>query len=160
MNAPAAAHEQIKIRLTQIADFSFNIHFDDTDAPDLITDEPAPLGKGEGPNPSRVLLAAVANCLSASLLFALRKFKNQPTRIDAEVRGTLGRNEEGRLRVQHVEVDLNLGDDAGAYEHLDRILQQFERFCVVTESVRDGIDVAVAVRDASGTVVHRSGGVA
>lgn len=160
MNAPADAHEQIKIRLTQIADFSFNIHFDDTDAPDLITDEPAPLGKGEGPNPSRMLLAAVANCLSASLLFALRKFKNQPTRIDAEVRGALGRNEEGRLRVQRVEVDLNLGDDAGAYEHLDRILQHFERYCVVTESVREGIDVSVAVRDAGGHVVHRSGGAA
>ncbi|MCC7249779.1 MAG: OsmC family protein [Lysobacter sp.] len=163
MNSPAPAapaQEHIKIRLTQIADFSFNVSFEETDAPDLITDEPAPLGKGEGPNPSRMLLTAVANCLAASLLFALRKFKNQPTRIDAEVRGTLGRNEEGRLRVQHVEVDLNLGDAADSYEHFDRILQQFERFCVVTESVRAGIDVSVAVRDAGGNVVHRSGGVA
>lgn len=159
MNAPAApAQERIKVTLTQIADYSFNVSFDDTDAPDLITDEPAPLGAGQGPNPSRMLLAAVANCLSASLLFALRKYKNQPSGIVAEVRGTLGRNADGRLRVQRVEVDLNLGDAADSYEHFDRILQQFERFCVVTESVRAGIEVSVAVRDAGGNVVHRSDG--
>ncbi len=157
MNAnTATAHEQIRVVLTQIADYSFNVSFEHADIPDLVTDEAAPLGADRGPNPSRLLLAAIANCLSASLLFSLRKYKNTPGRITADVRGTLGRNADGRLRVQHVDVDLNLADTAEDFEHLDRILQQFEQFCVVTESVRAGIEVAVEVHDGHGRKLHRS----
>jgi organic hydroperoxide reductase OsmC/OhrA len=151
-----AAQEQLRIMLTQVGEYSFNITFDETAIPDLLTDEGAPLGEGRGPNPSRMLLAAIANCLSASLLFAMRKYKNTPARITADVRGTLGRNAEGRLRVQHVEVDLNLADAAEDVEHIERILQQFENFCVVTESVRAGIEVAVEVHDKTGRKLHRS----
>jgi len=148
--------EQVKVTLTQISDYSFNIGFDDTDIPDLVTDEPAPLGGGKGPNPSRMLLAAIANCLSASLLFAMRKYKNSPGTIRAEVRGTLDRNAEGRMRVQRVDVDLHLPDAAEDYAQFERTLQQFENFCVVTESVRSGIEVAVQVHDGSGQVRHAS----
>jgi organic hydroperoxide reductase OsmC/OhrA len=158
-NAPAkpqAAQEQLRVTLTQVGEYSFNVVFDESAIPDLLTDEGAPLGEGRGPNPSRMLLVAIANCLSASLLFALRKYKNTPARITAEVRGTLGRNAEGRLRVQHVEVDLNLADAAEDFEHLERILQQFENFCVVTESVRAGIEVAVEVHDSNGRKLHQS----
>jgi organic hydroperoxide reductase OsmC/OhrA len=143
--------EQVKVTLTQISDYSFNVSFDETDIPDLVTDEGAPLGGGKGPNPSRMLMAAIANCLSASLLFAMRKYKNAPGTIRAEVRGTLGRK-----RVLHVDVDLHLPDAADSYAQFERILQQFENFCVVTESVRSGIEVAVQVRDGSSTVLHSS----
>lgn len=148
--------EQVKVTLTQISDYSFNVSFDQTDIPDLLTDEGAPLGGGKGPNPSRMLLAAIANCLSASLLFAMRKYKNTPGTIRAEVRGTLGRNADERTRVQHIDVDLHLPDAAEDYEQFERILQQFENFCVVTESVRSGIEIAVQVRDSSGEVRHAS----
>lgn len=148
--------EQVKVTLTQLSDYSFNVSFDETGIPDLVTDEPAPLGGGKGPNPSRMLLAAIANCLSASLLFAMRKYKNAPGTIRAEVRGTLGRNAEGRMRVQHVDVDLHLPDDAEDYAQFERTLQQFENFCVVTESVRSGIEIAVQVHDGSGQVRHAS----
>lgn len=151
-----SSNEQIKVTLTQIADYSFNIRFDDTDIQDLVTDEPAPLGGGHGPNPSRMLLVAIANCLSASLLFAMRKYKNEPGTIRAEVSGTMGRNAENRLRVLHVDVDLHLPDAAADYAQFERILQQFENFCVVTESVRAGIEVAVQVHDGSGAVLHHS----
>lgn len=148
--------EQVKVTLTQLSDYSFNVSFDETGIPDLVTDEPAPLGGGKGPNPSRMLLAAIANCLSASLLFAMRKYKNAPGTIRAEVRGTLGRNAEGRMRVQHVDVDLHLPGDAEDYAQFERTLQQFENFCVVTESVRSGIEIAVQVHDGSGQVRHAS----
>jgi organic hydroperoxide reductase OsmC/OhrA len=148
--------EQVKVTLTQLSDYSFNVSFDGTEIPDLLTDEGAPLGGGKGPNPSRMLLAAIANCLSASLLFAMRKYKNTPGTIRAEVRGTLGRNAEGRMRVQHIDVDLHLPDAAESYDQFERILQQFENFCVVTESVRSGIEIAVQVHDGSGEVRHAS----
>lgn len=37
-----------------------------------------------------------------------------------------------------------------AYQNLDRVLAQFQEFCVVTESVRDGIEVIARVEDANG----------
>ena len=36
------------------------------------------------------------------------------------------------------------------YERLDRVLEQFEQFCTVTQSVRQGIDVQVTVKDEHG----------
>ena len=146
--------QSIELTLEQVSDYEFRLRFDDTDAPDLLTDEPAPLGHGAGPNPSRLLLAAVANCLSASLLFSLRKFKKDPGKIAAHARATLARNEHGRWRVQRIEVELAMGAAAGSLEHLDRLLAQFEDFCVVTESVRQGIEVQVSVRDGSGALLH------
>ena len=146
--------QSIELSLEQVSDYEFRLRFDDTDAPDLLTDEPAPLGHGTGPNPSRLLLAAVANCLSASLLFSLRKFKNDPGKIAAHARATLARNEHGRWRVQRIDVELAMAAAAGSLEHLDRLLAQFEDFCVVTESVRQGIEVQVSVRDGSGALLH------
>ncbi len=119
-------------------------------------DTQPPLGGNHGPNPSLMLLAAIANGLSASLLFAMRKYKNTPGTIRAEVRGTLGRNAEGRTRVQRVDVDLHLPDAAACYDQFQPILQQFENFCVVTESMRSGIEIVVQVHDGSGEVLHSS----
>ncbi|HET9820988.1 MAG TPA: hypothetical protein VFQ16_04115 [Burkholderiaceae bacterium] len=44
-----------------------------------------------------------------------------------------------------------------AVQHLDRCLQQFEDFCVVTESVRRGIPVQVRVLDAQDTPLFAAG---
>ncbi|RDS82646.1 OsmC family protein [Dyella psychrodurans] len=146
----------IEVSLEQTHDYEFRVRFDGTAVPDLVTDETSPLGGDAGPNPSRMLLVGVANCLSASLLFALRKFKNAPGKLSARARATTERNEQGRWRIVHIAVDLQLADAAVAFEHVDRALAQFEDFCIVTESVRQGIAVDVSVRDATGAVVHTS----
>ena len=44
--------------------------------------------------------------------------------------------------------------DAVAHASLERILAQFENFCVVTESVRHGIEVSVCITDADGVQLH------
>jgi organic hydroperoxide reductase OsmC/OhrA len=119
-----------------------------------MTDEPEPLGKGEGPNPTRLLVSAVANCLSASLLFALRKFRNNPGKLVTQATAELVRNEQGRLRVGHIHADIRLAEAGAAHASLERILAQFENFCVVTESVREGIDVSVSITDADGVQLH------
>ncbi len=146
--------QRISLTLEQEEDYSFRIRFDDTTIADLMADEPPPLGKGEGPNPTRLLVAAVANCLSASLLFALRKFKNTPARLVTHATAELVRNEQGRLRVGHLHADIRLAESGTAHASLERILAQFENFCVVTESVRHGIDVSVSVTDAEGVQLH------
>jgi len=146
--------QTFELSLEQVDNYEFRVRFVDTMVPELVTDEPAPLGAGAGPNPARLLVAALANCLAASLLFALRKFKNEPGKLHAKARATLARNQERRWRVERVAVDLHLSDGADALEHLDRILGQFEEFCIVTQSVREGIQVDVRVHDADGRELH------
>ena len=144
--------QQFTFTLEQQDDFAFLIRFDQ-DIPPLLTDEPPPLGHDAGPNPSRLLAASVANCLAASLLFALRKFKNNPGPITTMVTAHMERNEEKRLRVGRVDVMIQVDSPADSLEHLDRVLAQFEDFCIVTQSVRNGFPVNVMVRDGAGRVL-------
>jgi uncharacterized OsmC-like protein len=143
----------IRIRLEQDADFAFKVSFPGTDLAALLTDEPDPLGHDRGPNPSRLLLAAIGNCMVASLLFALRKHGNQAEGLVAEVSASLMRNAEGRWRIPRASVELRLPGQNSDYRSLERILAQFEDFCVVTQSVRQGIEVEVSVLDGDGRVL-------
>ena len=135
--------------LTQERDFRFAIHFSD-DMPELYGDEPPPLGNATGPSPSQLFVAAVGNCLSDSLLFALRKFKQNPEPIRTSVAATIDRNADNRLRIMDINVKLTLGAAKDSLAHLDRALGQFEEFCTVSQSVRQGIPVTVEVYDSNG----------
>lgn len=138
-----------QVRLRQQQDYRFEIDFG-AGVPPLLGDEKPPLGQGQGPTPVQLLAAAVGNCLSDSLLFALRKFKQAPEPIECLVTAEVGRNAEGRLRVQGFDVRLQLGVAADTLQHLDRVLDQFEDFCTVASSVSQAIPVRVAVFDATG----------
>lgn len=140
-------HSQFSLKLSLLNDYQFLVDFGDMGQ--LHTDEPAPLGSGDGPNPSRLLGAAIANCLAASLLFAIRKFKEDPGTLTVDVSGEMER-QNGRLRISSVKVNLHLGNESAAIPHIQRALAQFEDFCVVTQSVRQGIPVAVEVFDSNG----------
>lgn len=142
----------VTVQLRQQQDYQFRIAFGGG-APDVLGDEPAPLGQGQGPSPVQLLTAAVGNCLSYSLLFALRKFKQAPEPIMCEVQAEVGRNAEGRVRVLGMQAALTLGVPAASLEHLDRVLASFEGYCTVTQSVRQGIPVQVTVRDADGQLL-------
>jgi uncharacterized OsmC-like protein len=137
------------VRLTQRHDYQFDNQFGGAVAP-LLADEPPPLGKGAGPSPLQLLCAAVGNCLAASLLFALRKYKQDPGPLQCEVSAEQGRNADKRLRVTGMTARLTLGVPADTLEHLDRALATFEDFCTVTGSVRQSIPVQVQVFDAHG----------
>jgi organic hydroperoxide reductase OsmC/OhrA len=145
--------ERITLELVQQANYRFEVHFDNPALPTLVTDEPAPLGGDAGPNPARLLGAAVANCLAASLLFAMRKFKNEPGPLRAVATVELARNARSRLRIDRIGVDLILGDVGADLQSMDRVLAQFEEFCIVTQSVRAGIAVDVRVLDRDGLVL-------
>lgn len=142
--------ERVTVQLAQRQHYQFDNRFGAA-VPDLLSDLPAPLGTGAGPSPEQLLASAVGNCLSASLLFALRKYNPQAAgRIGAEVSIETGRNAERRLRVTGLQVRITIGDDVAAYRQLDRALASFEDFCTVTASVRAAIAVTVQVFDARG----------
>jgi organic hydroperoxide reductase OsmC/OhrA len=142
--------EEVRLTLTQESNYAFRIAFDETSLADLHTDEPPPLGEDSGPNPSRLLVAAVANCLSSSLLFAMRKYKNSPEGLVTRAIAKLARNEKNRLRIVQIDVTLELPDAAAKYAQIDRLLEQFENFCIIAESVRAGVPVKVSVTDSTG----------
>lgn len=145
-----AEDKTFRVRLDLLEDYVFKIDFDEFGY--ILSDEPAPLGSGEGPNPARLLAAATANCLCASLLFALRKKKQQPQDISAEATGQITR-EDGRWRISRLEVVLSLDDEALDPGVLEQALAQFEDFCIVTQSVRQGIQVDVSVQNRQGKVL-------
>lgn len=152
--ASAAAEGGFEIALQQQDGYRFEVRFDSPAVPPLAVDEHPPLGQDAGPNPTRLLATAVAHCLSASLLFALRKFRNDPGPMRTVARVLMARNEAKRLRVGRIAVDLHLGKPAAELQMLDRILAQFEDFCTVTQSVRGAFPVDACVYDSTGTRLH------
>jgi len=143
----------VKVTLKQETDYRFAIQFG-PDIPVVYGDEPPPLGRASGPAPTQLLGAAVGNCLSASLLFALRKFKQQPEPIGTEVQVIVDRNADNHLRVTHIAARLTIGVAAASLEHLDRVLSQFEEYCTVTQSIRQGIPVDVTIFDSTGVQLN------
>ncbi|MDP3520162.1 MAG: OsmC family protein [Hydrogenophaga sp.] len=139
----------ITVSLTQQQDYRFLIEFG-APVPAVVGDEPPPLGAAAGPSPVQLLTASVGNCLSDSLLFALRKFKQAPEPIRTQVLAEVGRNAEGRLRVLSMAAELHLGVPAAQLEHLQRVLDTFEQYCTVTQTVAGAVDIKVRVFDSTG----------
>ena len=142
----------ITVYLQQQSNYRFEINFDNK-IPVLISDEPSPLGTGIGPSTVQLLCAAVGNCLSDSLLFAFRKFKQAPEPIHCEVQAFVARNAQGRVRVLKIDAKLKLGVTGKQLEQVERVLSQFEEFCTVTQSVGQGIPIHTRVMDVDGDIL-------
>jgi uncharacterized OsmC-like protein len=140
-----------RVTLTQLENYRFDNHFDGGHT--LVTDEPAPLGSDTGPSPSQLLVGAVANCLSASLLFAARKYRINLEPLRCEASAEVGRNDRNRMRVLSISVTLHCGSQAAGQPQLSRLLDSFEDFCTVTQSVAAAIPVSLTVLDADGSVL-------
>jgi uncharacterized OsmC-like protein len=126
--------------------YEFVATFDDVEgAPEMRLDEPRPLGEGGAPCATDVLSAAVANCLSASLAFCLRRARIEVKGIEARVTTRVARNDKGRYRIEGIDVELSheVVDPEGRRA---RCLEIFEDFCTVTASIRQGIPVTVSVK--------------
>lgn len=142
------------LTLEQGEGYAFTVKFDKPRLPELLLDEPPPLGELAGPNASRLLAAAAANCLSASLLFCLGKQEPPAGAVRTTATCRIGRNGQGRLRVLGMTVDITVNEALEANARMARCQQMFEDFCVVTASIRQGIPVAVNVRATSGALLH------
>lgn len=147
-------HQQFTISVDQLEGFEFKVSWDWETAPPLLIDEPPPLGRQAGPNASRVVAAAVGNCLSSSLAFCLQRARVEVQGLKTKVTGTMTRNERGRLRIGSLAVSIELPAEVEEAESgLQRCLGIFEDYCIITESVRHGFPVSVEVVGASGSVL-------
>ncbi len=144
--------ENSLIDLVQQNGFCYSADFG-ADLPKWTLDEPAPVGTGTGPSPEQVLATAAAYCLSASLTFALGKFREDSGTIRTHAEAVPVRNDQGRLRIGQINVDITLGKPASSFTHLMRAVSQFENFCTVASSIRQGIPIHVRVIDSEGAVI-------
>ncbi len=144
--------EQAQVTITRQDRYKFSVDFG-PQFEAMLADEPPPLGEGAGPSPQHFLAVAVANCLSASLVFACNKYKEDPGALSATVTCTTGRNAQNRLRITGIDVQIALGVAPETLPHLQRALAQFEDFCTVTQSVRQGVAVNVNVTGPDGAVL-------
>jgi len=133
------------IQLERTGNYEFKVRFDSPNFPDIIVDEPEPIGKGAGPDASRLLAAAVGNCLSASLMFCLSKARIPVADLKTSVETLIRRNEKGRWRIVGLKVKLTPTLREEDISKAKRCLELFEDFCIVTQSVRNGINVAADV---------------
>ncbi len=143
--------DQVSVTITRQEKYRFVVDFGPGMA--AIADEPPPLGEGSGPSPVQLLAAAVANCLSASLVFACGKFKEDPGTVKATAVCQIGRNDKNRLRITGLDVRMTLGVAPETLSHLDRAMAQFQDFCTVSKSVEAGIPFKVTVSAPDGRVV-------
>ncbi len=135
-----------RVRLALDRDYQFVATYPDWPSAGTIRlDEEPPLGSGLGPNPAALLATAVGNCLAASLLFCARRARVPIEALGVTAEAHLVRNDAGRYRVRRIDVDLAPALPVEDMARLERCKQIFEDFCIVTESVRHGIDVHVAV---------------
>jgi uncharacterized OsmC-like protein len=141
----AALSVPIVTKLRLVKGYRFDVQFDLEGMSNIAVDETKPAGEGLGPNPTRLLSAAVGHCLSSSLLFCLSKAKIEARNMETIVKTNIARNEEGRLRVQGIEAQIHLDVDEKDKPRVGRCLEVFENYCTVTSSVRKGIDVKVNI---------------
>jgi uncharacterized OsmC-like protein len=135
-----------RVTLTRRDGYVFGARGDNEAWPEWVLDEPEPIGEDQGPNATRVLGIAVGHCLAASLLFCLSKARVPVEDLGITVDGTVARNDEGRLRVSELRVELSPTIPQGTREAgLTRCVDLFEDFCIVSASVRNGITIHVDV---------------
>lgn len=140
------AVSRFALRVEQVDGFEFRVKFDKEQFAPLLLDEPPPLGHDRAPNAARILAAAIGNCLAASLVFCLQRAKAEVTDVTADVEVEIVRSETRRLRIGKVDVTLHTRLPAD-HPALTSCLATFEDFCVVTQSVRHGINVEVRVQN-------------
>ena len=134
-----------KVSMKREKNFVFSVDFG-LDSLDFKMDEPEPVGGDTGPNASKVLAAAMGNCLTASLLFCLNKARAEVGGIETKVEGKMRRNEKGRWRIAEINIDIspeiNTEEFSSQYQRCNKL---FEDFCIVSKSIEEGIPINVQV---------------
>ncbi|HUW43228.1 MAG TPA: OsmC family protein, partial [Thermoplasmata archaeon] len=119
---------EVEVRLSRIEDYSFKIDFGLNGVAPLIGDEDPPLGKNAGPDPSRLLGAAIAQCTLSSLLFCMQRSRADVTELKAIAKLRFGRNEKKRIRITGIELRIEANASESDRSKLERCLPIFQDF--------------------------------
>lgn len=104
-----------------------------------------------GPDAARLLGMALLGCLSASFIFCLKKRNLTPDDLEARAEISFKTIEKGYTRIKQVDISLKpKTDDAATLKRINQCIREmkngkllFEENCIITASVREGINVNV-----------------
>ena len=144
---------KIKVGLNMEEEMIFKCDLGAINMADLYVDEKHKRSAEKiGPNPSRLLGLAVLSCLSASFEFCLQKRNLSIEDLNATAEITIIRNEKGFWRIKKIDCNIKPSiQDPKARKRAEQCLKTikdnvfYEQYCIVTESVRKGIEVNVNV---------------
>ena len=139
------SERSIETKMQRIDGYKFDVKFDLDYLPNLIADEPQPIGEGAGPNATRLLAAATGQCMSSSLIYCLKKARIPIINLETTVKMNLFKNEKGLTRIKNIDIQIDLKINEEDQKRLQRCLTIFQDYCTVTQSIRNGIQVNVKV---------------
>jgi organic hydroperoxide reductase OsmC/OhrA len=138
----------VEASLRWIGQTEIEVKFPKMESFKLSIDAPPELGgKGKAPNPDRLLAAAVGGCLTLSILLNLQALRLYPKELNTKVKANISPDDKGLSRFKSIDAEITpVFEGAIKKESLKKVLDTFQYFCTVTQSVRNGIPVNVTVK--------------
>lgn len=139
------AERKVKVKLER--DMIFKCDLGDLKMDDCYIDETnTKESEMVGPNAAHLLGMAVLGCLSSSYIFCFNKKNFTIQDLEAEAIVTIFRNEKGFVRVKKIDVTISPKIDSPKMrKRAAQCQKMFERYCTITASVRNGVDVNVSI---------------
>ena len=140
----------VDIKLEKDLIFKCNLGFDKLQ--EIYIDETLEEKEGMwGPDAARLLGMALLGCLSASFIFCLKKRNLTPDDLEAHAEISFKTIEKGYTRIKQVNVILKpKTEDMATLKRINQCIREmkngkmlFEENCIITASVREGINVNV-----------------
>jgi uncharacterized OsmC-like protein len=141
------------VELKHKEDCQFDVRFR-TKEGDLLMDKPFQVGVGYGPEAVTMLTMSTTYCMTASLNYYLKKARVEPTTLRARGHVDMRLTEEKFRRVKGMEIDIRIEVTEKERKRLERALERFTDFCIISESIRGSFPITVRVHHPWG--VHYS----
>ena len=129
-------------------DYTKDLHFKASarNFTDFDVDEPALFhGTDLGPSAVEYLLIGIGGCLGTTFIYCLQKKNIELETFEVVVDGKLSHTgPKKRLRLENVDVDLKFTPkEASSDLEINRCMKEFTKYCVVTNSITNGLPINV-----------------
>jgi len=131
-----------------VLDYTKDLHFKASarNFKDFNIDEPASFhGTDLGPSAVEYLLIGIGGCLGTTFIYCLQKNNIELETFEVVVEGELSRTgPKMLLRLVNVDVDMKFTPkEASSDVEINRCMKEFTEYCIVTNSIAEGVNVNV-----------------
>jgi uncharacterized OsmC-like protein len=129
-------------------DYTKDLHFKASarNFKDFEVDEPVSFhGTDLGPSAVEYLLIGIGGCLGTTFIYCLQKKSIELETFEVVVDGKVSHTgPKKRLRLENVDVDLKFTPkEASSDLEINRCMKEFTKYCVVTNSITNGLPINV-----------------